>query len=285
MADVSVVVLTRGDRPGPLAEAIASARRQGGATVEIVLVVNDGEAKVDDSLADVVVRPGTNAGIPGGRNLGTVASSGWLVCFLDDDGVLHDDVFAHSLQAFDSDPELAVIGLRVVDPDGRTARRHVPSLRKRSDQSRCTTSFPGGASIIRRSAFDDAGGLCAPFHYSLEETDLAWRLLNNGWSIMYRADLHMTHPRTNPTRHDQFFATTARNRIWLAHRSLPFPLAILYVANWTVITVSRNLCRPTAVIAHLRGCARGIRSLVGPRRPISWRTAWRLTRLGRPPIV
>lgn len=285
MVDVSVVILTRGDRPGPLAGAITSARRQVGASIEIVLVVNHSEADVDDSIADIVVRPGTNLGIPGGRNLGADMSSGTYLCFLDDDGVLHDDVFVAAVDAFNNDPRLAVIGLHVVDPDGQTARRHVPGLRKKPNRSRPATSFPGGASIIRRSAFDSVGRLCAPFHYGLEETDLAWRLLDGGWSIEYRADLRMTHPRTSPTRHEQFVFSTARNRVWLAYRALPLPLAALYLATWAAITLTRNLTRPTAVLAHLQGSLSGARAQVGPRRPIRWRTVSLMSRLGRPPIV
>ena len=33
------------------------------------------------------------------------------------------------------------------------------------------------------------------------------------------------------------------------------------------------------------GFREGWRSPAGPRRPIKWRTVWRMTRLGRPPII
>lgn len=283
MVDVSVVVLTMGDRPQELADAIGSARDQAGVSIEVVLVVNGGTP--DTSIADVVVEPGENLGIPGGRNAGADASNGTLVCFLDDDGALADGVLAPALEAFTANDRLAVIGLRVVDPSGATARRHVPGLRSDADTSRAATSFPGGASIVRRTTFDQVGGLCGPFRYGLEETDLAWRLLDAGWDIQYRADLQMTHPRTSPTRHKAFFVDTARNRVWLAHRTLPIPLAVVYVTAWTLVTTARNLRRPGAIIAHLRGTAVGLRGPIGPRRPMRWRTVWKMARLGRPPVI
>ena len=87
-----------GDRPAQLDAAIRSARGQKGVDVEIVLVVNGGDP--DRSLADVVVEPGENLGIPGGRNAGAAVATGEFLCFLDDDGeLLGDSVFALQLGA------------------------------------------------------------------------------------------------------------------------------------------------------------------------------------------
>ena len=283
MQAVSVVILTMGDRPGALAEAVGSARAQAGVEVEVVLVVNGGNP--DRTIADVIVEPGENLGIPGGRNAGAAAAGGELVCFLDDDGVLvGHQLLADTAASFERDASLAVIGLRVVDEDGRTSRRHLPGLRKDPGRTRDATSFPGGACIIRRAPFDSVGGFCGELRYGLEETDLAWRLIDRGWTVRYRADLRMRHPRTKPTRHPDFHLRTARNRVWLAHRSLPVPIGATYVAAWTIVTVARNLRRPRAIGAHLRGTRTGWRSRVGPRTPIAWATVIRLSRLGRPPV-
>ncbi len=283
MPDVSVIVLTMGNREDALAAAIRSARQQIEVAVEVVLVVNGGNP--DRSLADIVVEPGANLGIPGGRNAGREAATGELLCFLDDDGDLHVGVLGSAKAAFDDDRRLGVIGLRVVDPDGQTARRHLPGLRKNPDRSSEATSFPGGACVLRAASFDEVGGLCADFHYGLEETDLAWRLIDAGWSVQYRADLKMNHPRTDPTRHSAFFFSTARNRVWLAHRALPLPLALTYVTAWTLLAVVRSRLRPSEIGAHLRGTLAGARQPIGPRQPIGWGTITEMTRLGRPPII
>lgn len=282
MPAVTVVVLTMGDRPAELAAAIESARRQA-VDLEIVLVINGGDP--DRSLADIVVEPGENLGIPEGRNRGAAAGTGALICFLDDDGALDGDVFGPAVTAFTANDRLGVIGLRVVDEDGKTARRHVPGLRKDAERSASATAFPGGACLVRRTAFDDVGGLCGPFHYGLEETDLAWRLIDARWEITYRADLTMRHPRTSPTRHPEFFFHTARNRVWLAHRALPLPLAVLYIANWTLVTIGRNINRPRAVQSHLHGTFAGLCERPGPRHPVAWRTVGALCRMGRPPMI
>jgi GT2 family glycosyltransferase len=282
MATVSVVVLTMGDRPVQLGAAIRSARRQTGVDVEIVLVVNGGDP--DRSLADVVVEPGENLGIPGGRNAGAAVATGGLLCFLDDDGELLGDLFARARRRFDVEADLGVIGLRIEDEHGETTRRHQPGL-TRLDRARDVTSFPGGGAVIRRATFDAAGRLCAPFMYGLEETDLAWRIIDRGERVSFDPSLRMSHPRTDPNRHRDHLRLTFRNRVWMAHRLLPLPLAPIYVFDWLGIGLLRNWRSPRAWGALAAGTIHGWRTRPGPRAPIRWRTVWRLTRLGRPPLI
>ncbi|NEB70713.1 glycosyltransferase family 2 protein, partial [Streptomyces fulvissimus] len=40
-----------------------------------------------------------------------------------------------------------------------------------------------------------------------------------------------------------------------------------------------------ALKAWFGGFKEGWTSSAGPRRPMRWRTVWRLTRLGRPPVI
>jgi GT2 family glycosyltransferase len=273
-----------GDRPGELAQAAASVRAQVGHNVELVLVINGGEP--DRSLADTLVEPGDNLGIPGGRNAGAKTASGEFILFLDDDGRLEGiDVFEVALRRFNNEPDLAAIALRIVDETGVTARRHLPGLRHKPDQGRDVTAFPGGGVIIRAAEFAGVGGLCERFTYALEETDLAWRLIDRGHRIAYDPYLRMVHPKTLPSRHADFARLTARNRIWLAHRNLPLPLAILYPLNWLLVSNVRNRFKGPFISASVSGSVAGLRELTGPRSPMRWKTVWRLTRLGRPPVV
>ncbi|MEW1844173.1 glycosyltransferase family 2 protein, partial [Nonomuraea angiospora] len=141
------------------------------------------------------------------------------------------------------------------------------------------------ASAIRRSAFLQVGGLPERFFYAHEETDLAWRLLGEGYRIEYDAETVMYHPQVPPTRHVEFYRLNARNRVWLARRNLPWPLAFLYLTNWVVLTLVRERGAGPALKAWFRGFFEGLRTPAGERRPMAWRTAWRMVKLGRPPIV
>lgn len=286
---LSCVILTMGNRPAELERAIRSVLGQEDAAVEIVVVGNGADPKLPPPLEAEVktVRLAENTGIPGGRNAGVDACSGDIVLFLDDDGwYASPRVAAHVRDRFAADPELAVLSFRVRDPAGGTGeRRHVPRLRA-GDPGRSSpvTTFLGGACAIRRSAYQQAGGQPAGFFYAHEETDLAWRLLDAGYRLEYDAAAEMFHPAVSPARHAQFYRMNARNRVLLARRNLPWPLAAAYLADWIALTVIRERS-PRLLRPWFAGFAEGWRADPGGRRPMSWRTAWRMTRYGRPPVI
>jgi GT2 family glycosyltransferase len=233
-----------------------------------------------------VVTPERNLGIPEGRNVGVAALPGCeLVCFLDDDAVLvGDQVLARAVARFVADASLGVITMRIVDPEtGGTERRHVPRLRA-GDPARSSwvTTFLGGASIVRRAGFEEAGGLPGEFFYAHEETSLAWRLLDRGYRIAYDADLAIHHPAQPPSRHEAYHRLSARNRVLLARKHLPWPLAVVYLLVWSVLSLLRS---PGGRAATLGGFMEALRMTGVERAPIRWRTVVRMTRYGRPPVI
>ena len=152
------------------------------------------------------------------------------------------------------------------------------------DRSSVVTTFLGGACAIRRSAYLEAGGLPEVFFYAHEETDLAWRLLGLGYRLEYDAAARMCHHALPNARHAAFYRLDGRNRVLLARRNLPWPLAAAYLLNWFTLTVVRERSA-TAVRAWVTGFRQGWRMDPGWRRPMSVRTAWRMTRAGRPPVI
>jgi GT2 family glycosyltransferase len=138
---------------------------------------------------------------------------------------------------------------------------------------------------IRRTAFEATTGWPAPFFYAHEGIELAWRVWDQGSVVWYAGDLVAHHPAIDPTRHADFYRLNARNRVWLARRNLPLVLEPLYVGTWTVVQLLRSRGDRAALKAWFGGFAEGWRSDPGGRRPMRWRTVWRMTRLGRPPVV
>jgi GT2 family glycosyltransferase len=161
----------------------------------------------------------------------------------------------------------------------------VPRLRAGDpERSSPVTTFAGGACAIRRAAYVEAGGLPEAFFYAHEETDLAWRLLGLGYRLEYDAEAVMCHHALPNARHATFYRLDGRNRVLLARRNLPWPLAAAYLLNWFTLTVVRERSA-TAVRAWVAGFRQGWRMDPGWRRPMSARTAWRMTRAGRPPLI
>ncbi|MFI6105380.1 glycosyltransferase family 2 protein [Streptomyces sp. NPDC051310] len=288
---LGAVIITMGNRPDDLRALIESVRKQDGDPVEVVVVGNGAPVTgVPDGVRTVDLPE--NLGIPGGRNVGIEAFGPHggdvdALLFLDDDGLLPNTDTAELVRrAFTEDPELGIISFRIADPDtGVTQRRHVPRLRA-SDPMRSSrvTTFLGGANAVRTKVFAEVGALPGEFFYAHEETDLAWRALDAGWLIDYRSDMVLHHPTTAPSRHAVYHRMVARNRVWLARRNLPAPLVPLYLGVWLLLTLARRPSVP-ALKAWFGGFREGWTSPCGPRRPMKWRTVWRLTRLGRPPVI
>ncbi len=288
---LGAVIITMGNRPDELKALLDSVARQDGAPVEVVVV---GQGVKVTGLPEEVrtVDLPENLGIPGGRNVGIEAFGPGgtdvdALLFLDDDGLLErTDTAELCRQAFAEDPSLGIVSFRIADPDtGETQRRHVPRLRA-SDPMRSSrvTTFLGGANAVRTRVFEQVGALPGEFFYAHEETDLAWRALDAGWRIDYRADMVLLHPTTAPSRHAVYHRMVARNRVWLARRNLPALLVPLYLGVWMALTLLRKPSGP-ALKAWFGGFKEGWTTPCGPRRPMKWRTVWRLTRLGRPPVI
>ncbi|MFI6005307.1 glycosyltransferase family 2 protein [Streptomyces sp. NPDC051366] len=288
---LGAVIITMGNRPDELKALLDSVARQEGDPVEVVVV---GQGVEVTGLPDGVrsVSLPENLGIPGGRNVGIEAFGPGgcevdALLFLDDDGLLErTDTAELCRQAFAEDPKLGIVSFRIADPEsGETQRRHVPRLRAADPmRSSRVTTFLGGANAVRTEVFEQVGALPGEFFYAHEETDLAWRALDAGWLIDYRADMVLLHPTTAPSRHAVYHRMVARNRVWLARRNLPAPLVPVYLGVWLLLTLLRRPSAP-ALKAWFGGFKEGWTTPCGPRRPMKWRTVWRLTRLGRPPVI
>ncbi|MFB6866607.1 glycosyltransferase family 2 protein [Streptomyces virginiae] len=287
--NVGVVVLTMGDREDELRALLDSVAAQEGAPATVVVLGQGVKLPALPAWVTAVELP-ENLGIPGGRNAGVQ----WLrehgsvdiVLVLDDDGLLpRTDTLQLVREAFAENPPLGIVAFRIADEEGLTQRRHVPRLGGADPTvSGPVTTFLGGAHAIRMTVIDEVGDFPAPFFYAHEETDFAWRALDAGWDIDYRADLLLHHPRTAASRHAAYYRNTGRNRVWLAKRHLPAILVPVYLATWAAYTVTQ---RPplSGLRSWWAGFFEGIRVPCPPRKPMRWRTVWRMTRLGRPPVI
>ncbi|QXE35678.1 glycosyltransferase [Streptomyces sp. GMY02] len=278
-----------GTRPVELRALLDSVAKQREPAARIVVVGNG--APLPELPAGVVgIELERNLGVSGGRNVALrelrAAGDVDVLVDLDDDGLLIEaDVISRVADLYEADARLGVISFRIADETGFTARRHVPRLRV-DDPMRGgeVTTFLGGGHALSMPMLDEIGGWPDQFFFTHEETDLAWRALDAGWTIRYEPELVLQHPRTSPARHAEFYRMTARNRVWLARRHLPAPLVPVYLGNWILLTVARTRSA-SGLRAWFGGFYEGIRTACGTRRPIRWRTVGRMTALGRPPVI
>lgn len=286
---IGVVIVTMGTRPRELDALLASVANQDVPPERVVLIGNATPlTEVSEDVTKVSLKE--NLGCPGGRNVGLelLCESGEVdvIVELDDDGLLiADNVFSKIRRLYASDPALGVVSFRIADEQGETQRRHVPRLRA-GDPMRggSVTTFLGGAHALSVPMLNEIGGWPGQFFFGHEETDLAWRALDAGWKIIYEPGLVLQHPKTSPTRHAMYYRLTARNRVWLARRRLPRPLVPVYLGVWILLTLFRTHSA-SGLKTWAAGLLEGLRTDCGERKPMKWVTVWRMTRLGRPPLI
>lgn len=285
MTRIGCVVLTTGSKPVDLKRALASLAEQTGVELEVVVVGNGWRPEGLPAGVRAVERA-VDTGIPAGRNAGIGAVGGELVFFLDDDASLAEpDALARVARMFEEDTTLGMLQLRV-DPigDGAAAREWVPRLRS-GDPAR-SGDVPHvweGAVVIRRDLLESVGAWPEDFRFVHEGVELGWKVMDAGYRVHYTGAISVLHPPYRPARNDYGYYYGARNRVWLARRYLPLPLGMLYVASFVLRALPRY---DTA--ARRRAALRGYRDgLRGPaqRRRLRWSTLWRMTRIGRPPVL
>jgi GT2 family glycosyltransferase len=283
---IGAVVLSMGDRPDDLARALASLADQQDVELDILVVGNGWDPAGIPAGIRALGLP-ENVGVPEGRNIGARAVRGDLLFFFDDDAYLPDtDVLARLAAVLGGNSRVALAQPRAVDPTGLPSpRRWVPRLRT-GDPSRSSvaTIVWEGVFLVRRTAFEAAGGWPGHFYYGHEGIDLVWRIWDRGYTGYYAADVVVNHPATSPTRHAVFYRMNARNRVWVAMRNLPWPLVFPYLVTWVTLTIVR-VRSPRALLAWFAGFREGLAGGYGERRPLRWRTVARMTLAGRPPIV
>jgi glycosyltransferase involved in cell wall biosynthesis len=137
-----------------------------------VVVVDDGSTddtgRVASSYAGVVCLRQENRGLAAARNSGFTASRGALVIFLDADDCLLPGGIAAGVEALRGRPDCAMAYGRCVmmGPDGSqwpTPRLPVLDAGHHAAFLRSNPIWMPGAAILRREAFDRAGGFAAGF--------------------------------------------------------------------------------------------------------------------------
>lgn len=284
---MGVVMLSMGNRPQELAEAIRTVQAQQGVELDIVVVGNGWRP---EGLPDGVrsVHEPQNTGIPEGRNIGAAEAVGEFLFFFDDDATIPEpDVLRRLVDRIRTADDIALCQPGLTDPvTGQAPRRWVPRLRVKPDelQGGQVATFSEGVVMIRRSAFVQAGAWPGNFFFGHEGVDLAWRLMDDGWRLWYAPEIPVHHPYTEAARHAIYYRTNARNRVWVAKRNLPAPLVPFYLGTWTALTLAR-VHDKDALKVWFAGFAEGVRTDAGPRSPMRWRTVRALTKAGRPPVI
>jgi len=268
---VSVVVLTWNRRES-LRATLAGLTPLAGPELEIIVVDNgsgDGTAAMvaADFPHAACIALAANEGV-GARNHGLRRARGDIVVCLDDDvSGLDEAGLARLRRRFAAEPALGAVCLKVVHAhDGRVCDwvHHRPLAD--ADLGFPTYEITEGAVAFRRRALAEAGWYPADFFISHEGLDLAFRLMNRGWEIVYDGDVTVRHShhgggRSGDRRH--YYDT--RNLFWVAARNLPAGYALRYLAR-NLGAMAVYALRDGRCLTWLRAVRDGLAGLPAMRR-------------------
>lgn len=219
-ANVEVVIVAY--NPGDLLlDAVRSAAEQAGEDRVWVMDAESTDGSVDRMAARY---PGThvmrvpNAGFAASNNRGIEATHGEWVLLLNPDAVLAKGALAAMLTRARTDERIAVVGPRVLTPDGRVQEGSFgtyPTLFRRTGTAiaRVSRRLTGRASgeptmpahatdvdwvtgacmLVRRCAIDVVGGLDEGFFLYFEDVEWCHRFFDRGYRIVLEPAAACTH--------------------------------------------------------------------------------------------
>ena len=176
---------------------------------------------VRGTFPDVRVVESENRGLCAGWNTGIGTTSAEQVLLLNADAWLLDGALEALVAAADRHPRAAVVGPRLLNPDGTLQRsvRGFPTvwrlateylyLRKLAPRSRALNAFygagfdhaseravewlMGACLLVRRAAYDEVGPFDERYFMFSEEVDWMRRAADRGWSVVFAPEARCVH--------------------------------------------------------------------------------------------
>ncbi len=219
MRDVSVVVVTYNSREW-IERCLASVR--GHETIVVDNGSSDGTVElVRATFPEARVVEQENVGMGAGNNTGMRLASGRYYLLLNSDAWVVGDAIERLAEFADAHPDAAVVGPRLLNPDGSLQRsaRSFPTLwrlsteylflRKLAPRSRALNSFYeggfahdevrsvdwlfGACLFVSRDAADEVGLFDEDFFMFSEETDWCYRFRQAGWQVYFFPGADVVH--------------------------------------------------------------------------------------------
>jgi GT2 family glycosyltransferase len=209
---LSFIIITF-NRPADMLELLQniSGLEQAAELLEEVIVVNNASADDYSRVKNYINSTSSlpfryydapeNLGVAGGRNFALKKGKAPLIIMLDDDAVMQNkDCLINLVKEFEinnTERPKAIVSFKVLYYDTLEMQKNA-LVHKRFEEYKDRSFFEtyyyaGGAHAIKRDIIEDLGQYPGDFFYGMEEYDLAYRILDAGYSIVYSDKIVMLH--------------------------------------------------------------------------------------------
>lgn len=197
-----------------LPRCLASVAKIAGIAKEIIVVNNDQaplEISGPENCPFKLIQSPRNFGFGSGINLGARSAAGRFLFFLNPDAEIISDPFRKAIQEFERDPELAILGAKIIDNQEKTqdwiAGNSITPWRliknnlgfdqnkkiREQKASLAVDWVSGGAMMVRQDVFQKLGGFDEKFFLYWEDVDLCRRAGKSGRNILYFPEIIVRH--------------------------------------------------------------------------------------------
>lgn len=190
---------------------------------EVIVLLNgaspDVVAKARRSVLGArIIESGANLGFGGGCNLAASHARAPYLVFLNDDVIVQMGWLEALVRTADERPDAGAVGSRILNSDGTVQEagsvifgdgtttpvgRGLPATSPRYRAVRTVDYCSACSLLVRRDAFEGVGGFDQryfPAYY--EDVDLALKLREAGWSIVYQPASQLVHMESASTTSD-----------------------------------------------------------------------------------
>lgn len=299
---VSVLIHNR-DRAAELDACLASVATQRHRPLQVIVhdagsmdsspeVIHRWVRRLNDAGIDTQAHPCEPKGVAASRNDLVARADGELLFFLDNDATLcGEDALARAASMFLTDESLGLLSARVVlrdgpgpDPMAWVFRRDPRDWWSRPFDS---FTFAATAACVRSSAFRNVGGFWPVLPYAREEEDLAFGLIDHGWTIRYEPTVAINHypaarGRMSPAERRRVELRNGVMVLWRRLPALAAPGAIVVRIATSARRCRREQQSLRTLLTALPDAARMWRRDRCQRAPVRWSTFRRYLLLQRP---
>lgn len=292
MPDISIIIINWNTRD-LLAECLESLYKTISGTSFDIWVVDN--ASTDDSVPMVqanfpsvqLILNRDNVGFARANNQAMTASQGRTMLLFNSDAVATPGAVAALMRVIETKPQAGIVGAHLLNSDGSFQASHspfpnlwqeflilsglgrlfygrsYPSRGAQEDKGPQPVDYVEGACLlVRREAFEQAGGLDEGYFMYAEEVDWCYNMRRAGWQVWYQPEARIIHygGGSSRNRRTQREADLYRSRVRFFRKNYGDTAAIALKMLIYILTAIKMITHGT--LRLLSGNRRG-RAVVG----------------------